>query len=212
MTTHTKSLLLLALCVAFVGCRKKDKPNVLALIPEDAPVVAWLPKPEGTLDQVRAFLATFDGENLGDQIKALRFEWKKQYGVDALDAQSLQSIGLDTAQPWALAYDRSLRTPVYFLAAKDPAKLLAYFEKLMKDGWLIDAPVVKGSGRQRVYVFAQPFGNTAIEVAALRLSETAAWIATGAQASAALTAWPNPDTFTGKEGAPRDFQKAWKRA
>jgi hypothetical protein len=212
MPPHTKSLFLLLLCLLSVDCRRKDRPSVLALIPEDAPIVAWMPTAAGTIGQVKKFLATFERENLGDQVKALRYEWKKQYGLDPLDEQSLQSVGLDTAQPWAMAYDRTLRAPVYFLATKDPAKLLEYVTRVMKEGWLIDKPLTKGSGQQRVYVFATPFGNTSIEVAALRLSETAAWLSTGPGASTALEAWPDPATFTGKDGAPRNFQKAWKRA
>jgi hypothetical protein len=212
MQSHMKSVvfLLTALLITQGACRRKDKPNVLALIPEDAPVVAWMPEPKGTAAALRSFLVTFERENLGDQVKALRFEWKKQYGVDPLDEQSLIGTGLDIEKPWALAYDKTLTTPVYFLQAKDPDKVLGFIKKLMKDGWLIDAPTVRGE--KKIQVFSQPFGNAQIEVAAVKVTDTSVWIALGPQASSALEAWPDPKTFTGKEGAPRNFQKAWKKA
>lgn len=205
MRQHIKTLAIVALVsgmVALGGCRRKDKPNVLALIPEDAPVVTFAPSPKDTLAATRAFLATFDGENLGDQAKALRYEWKKQYGVDPLDDKSLENVGLDLSAPWAMAYGKALESPLYFLAASDPSKVLEYFSGVMKSSWLIDAPKSLGKG---VYVFAQPFGNTTIEVLALKLYDRAVALATGPKASAAIAQWPALDDH-------KNFQKAWKRA
>ncbi|MCC6806244.1 MAG: hypothetical protein IT381_02375 [Deltaproteobacteria bacterium] len=212
MKSAVFGLAALTLCVTVGACRKKDRPNVLGLIPEDAPLVAWMPEPKASLDGARAFLAVFEQENLGDQLKTLRFEWKKQYGVDPLDEKTIAAVGLDLTKPWALAYGRASNTPLYFLAAHDPGTFLAYFKKVMADGWLITEAQTKSAPSGKIYVFAQPFGNATIEVAALRLGDDHVAIASGSQASAALAAWPSADAFSGKDGAPKSFQKAWKRA
>ena len=42
---RTKQLVFL-LTLTLLGCARKNRPNVLAYIPEDAPIVAWLPSEE----------------------------------------------------------------------------------------------------------------------------------------------------------------------
>src|ERR1700729_2304438 len=99
--SHTKLILLL--CLAVLSCRPKPKPNVLSLIPADAPMVAWLPSAKQTLTQIDSFLSVFDQESLGDQIKAMRYDYSRQLGFDAFDTRQLEAHGFAPEEPWAVA-------------------------------------------------------------------------------------------------------------
>src|SRR4051812_27440595 len=111
------------ICLLLVlgACRPKEKPTPLALVPEDVAVISWLPEPKSSVDQLTSYLRTFDRENLGDQIKALRLDWLKQTGIDPLDPKTMEEMGLDLQKPWALTYDIGMHKPVALLAAKDPS-------------------------------------------------------------------------------------------
>jgi hypothetical protein len=198
---------LIFLLLAF-ACRPKTKPNALSLIPGDAPVVAWLPSPQSSLAQLDKFLATFDGESLGDQVKAIRFDWQRQLGFDPLDAKTLGNLGFDPEQPWAVASVNGGWVAV--IATKDSGSALARLRLMAKENFGADKQRTSGS----VTVFSEPFGDTAIDVFAVREEAKALLIAIGAGCGERLEKWPSADALSAPfhDGVFSNFQQFWKKA
>lgn len=212
----TSLALLLTVTLAASGCARgcrKSRTTVLHLIPPDAALVAWSPSPEQALADLDGFLATFERESLGDQLKALRFELAHQLGFEAFDPRALRALGLDPAQPWAAVFAGELTTPpVWLLAANDPGAVLSRLRVLAKEAAGADRERVLGRGDDRVVVLAQPFGDALLDVIAIRLAPHAVLVATGDGAADRLSSWPSAEALTKREGPFKSFGQQWKKA
>src|SRR5687768_9069638 len=87
--------ILVATVLFSLACRPKQKPNVLAYIPADAPAVAWMPAPQASIQAITLFLRPFEGTTLGSQLTALRQDLRRQLGIDPLAAADFEAFGLD---------------------------------------------------------------------------------------------------------------------
>lgn len=197
----------LTLCVG-TACRPKPKPNALSWIPADAAVVAWLPSPKESLKQLDRFLSTFEGESLGDQVKAIRFDWQRQLGFDPLDARTLANLGFDPEQPWAIASGKDGFVAV--IATTDSGAALARLRVMAKEN--LGASKERTSGA--VTVFSEPFGDTVLDSFAVREENKAVLVAIGKGCGERLAEWPSAQALNTKpvDGAWVTFQQFWKKA
>ena len=173
-------------------------------------LIAWLPAAEQTLrTNSMDFLAQFDGEALGDQIKALRYDYSRQLGFDPFDNAALRGAWLSTGgtfrgrQPRRRHHRFPYRPPI----TTKPMQTIA---TVAKD--VLGATIIRKE--EEILVYAEPFGNTQLDDLAVRQEDKALAIAFGREAAGRLQKWPRQGDLSAMpyDGSFHNFQQLWKKA
>jgi len=171
-------------------------------------VVAWLPSPRETLGQLDQFLDTFQGESLGDQVNAIRYDWQRQLGFDPFDPKTLGNLGFDPEQPWAIASGKD--GFIAIVATTDSGTAGKRLRVMAKEN--LGATQERQSGN--VTIFGEPFGSATIDTFAMRDENKALLVAFGKGCGDRLQAWPSAEALSSKpvDGKWVTFQQWWKKA